>query len=233
VPDDPEPAAMRILLAEDNRELSSWLARLLRKDNYVIDCVYDGEEADEALATQDYALVILDLGLPRIDGIEILRRFRARNTTTPVLILTANDAVSSRVQGLDSGADDYLVKPFAINELEARIRAQLRRSHNNKATQVVHGPLLLDTTSREFQLAGSALALTRREHAVLEALLMRAGRPVAKSALAANVFGFNDDANPNAIEIYVHRVRKKLEGHGISIGTLRGLGYMLKVDDGS
>ncbi len=138
---------MRILLAEDNRELSSWLARLLRKDNYVIDCVYDGEEADEALATQDYALVILDLGLPRIDGIEILKRYRARNTTTPVLILTANDAVSSRVQGLDSGADDYLVKPFAINELEARIRAQLRRGHSNKATQVVHGPLLLDTTS--------------------------------------------------------------------------------------
>jgi two-component system response regulator TctD len=136
------------------------------------------------------------------------------------------------VKGLDSGADDYLVKPFAINELEARIRAQLRRSHNNKATHIAHGPLQLDTNSREFLLDGIILALTPREHAVLEALLLRAGRPVAKAALASSVFGFDDDANPNAIEIYVHRVRKKLEGHGISIGTLRGLGYMLKVDDG-
>src|SRR5438128_1522538 len=119
---------MRILLAEDDRELAAWMKRLLRTDRYVIDCVHDGEEADAALATQDYALVILDLGLPHLDGVEVLRRFRSRGGTTPVIILTANDAISSRVKGLDSGADDYLIKPVDLAELEARIRVQLRRS---------------------------------------------------------------------------------------------------------
>ncbi len=219
---------MRILLAEDNRELSSWLARLLQKDHYVIDCVHDGEEADAALATQDYELVILDLGLPGIGGIEVLKRFRARNVTTPVMILTANDAISSRVMGLDAGADDYLVKPFDVNELEARIRAQLRRGQNNKAPCLACGALMLDTNARNFTLAGEPLSLTPREYTVLEALITRINRPVPKGVLAETTFGFNDDANPNAIEIYVHRLRKKLEGHGLAIVTLRGLGYVLR-----
>jgi two-component system response regulator TctD len=223
---------MRILLAEDNRELSEWLARLLRRDNYVIDCVHRGDEADAALASQDYALVILDLGLPHLDGIEVLRRLRARGKTTPVIILTANDAVSSRVRGLDSGADDYLIKPFNVEEFEARVRAQLRRSRSTFDPAVRFGPLSFDTQARTFSMNDAPLHLTAREHAVLETLIMRAGRPVPKDVLTDNVFGFDDEANPNAIEICVHRVRRKLEGGGVEIATLRGLGYALRVADG-
>jgi two-component system response regulator TctD len=223
---------MRILLAEDNHELSDWLARLLRKSHYTVDCVHDGDEADAALATQKYDLVILDLDLPQMPGLEVLRRFRARRQLTPVLILTANDAVSSRVAGLDSGADDYLVKPFDVLELEARIRARLRHGQGQKTPRIACGMLALDSASREFFLAGQSLALTPREHAVLETLLLSAGRVVSKDQLTDTVFGFDDDANPNAIEIYIHRVRKKLEGHGVRIATLRGLGYVLRADDG-
>ncbi|MER8596180.1 MULTISPECIES: response regulator [unclassified Mesorhizobium] len=223
---------MRILLAEDNRELSTWLARLLRRDHYVIDCVYRGDDADLALASQDYALVILDLALPHLDGIEILRRLRSRGSTTPVIILTANDAVSSRVRGLDSGADDYLVKPFNVDEFEARVRAQLRRGRANFDPMVRFGTLAFDTQARAFTLGESPLHLTAREHAVLETLIMRAGRPVQKTMLAESIFGFDDETNPNALEICVHRVRKKLEGSGMAITTLRGLGYALRIDDG-
>ena len=222
---------MRILLAEDNPELSSWLARLLRRDNYVIDCVRDGEAADEALALHDYALVILDLSLPRMTGLEVLKNLRARKNATPVLILTASDSVASRVAGLDAGADDYLAKPFDINELEARIRALLRRGQPAKSLLIEFGPLAFDSNARAFTLNGTALALTPREHAVLETLLRAAGRTTQKSKLAEDVFGFDDEANPNAVEVYVHRVRKKLEGGGVGIATLRGLGYVLRRSD--
>ena len=222
---------MRILLAEDDRELATWVARLLRRDNYVIDCVYRGDEADAALATEDYALVVLDLGLPHIDGVEVLRRLRARGSTVPVIVLTANDAVSSRVRGLDSGADDYLVKPFAVEEREARIRAQHRRQRRSFEPTIGYGPLSLDTETGAFSIDDNPLSLTKRERGVLEALIMRAGRPIAKNALTENVFGLDDDSNPNAIEIYVHRLRRKLEGTGISIATLRGLGYVLRKED--
>ena len=219
---------MRILLAEDDRELAAWMARLLRQDRYVVDCVHRGDEADAALASQDYALVILDLGLPHLEGVEVLRRLRARGSTVPVIVLTANDAVSSRVRGLDNGADDYLVKPVDPEELEARIRAQLRRGRGGFESKTALGPLVFDSRAREFSISGEALTLTRREHAVLETLIRRAGRPVPKNALAENMFGFDDEANPNAIEIYVHRVRRKLEGTGIGIATLRGIGYVLR-----
>ncbi|UCI06199.1 response regulator [Mesorhizobium sp. B1-1-8] len=222
---------MRILLAEDNRELSTWLSRLLRRDNYVIDCVYRGDDADAALASQDYALVILDLALPHLDGIEVLRRLRGRGSTTPVIILTANDAVSSRVRGLDSGADDYLVKPFNVDEFEARVRAQLRRGRANFDPVVRFGSLAFDTHGRTFMLGETPLHLTGREHAVLETMILRAGRPVQKTVLAENIFGFDDETNPNALEICIHRVRKKLEGSGVGITTLRGLGYALRIDD--
>jgi two-component system response regulator TctD len=224
---------MRILLAEDDRELATWVARLLRRDNYVIDCVYRGDEADAALATEDYALLVLDLGLPHLDGVEVLRRLRARGSTVPVIILTANDAVSSRVRGLDSGADDYIVKPFAVEELEARIRAQLRRRRQSFEPTISYGPLTFDTKTGAFSIDDSPLSLTRRERGVLEALFMRAGRPIAKNILTENVFGLDDDANPNAIEIYVHRLRRKLEGTGVSIATMRGLGYVLRKADES
>ena len=224
---------MRILLAEDNLDLSQWIARLLRRDNYVIDCVHRGDDADVALASQDYALVILDLGLPHLDGIEVLKRLRSRGSVTPVIILTANDAVSSRVQGLDSGADDYLIKPFNAEELEARIRAQLRRGRANFEPVISCGALSFDTGNRSFAIGGAALALTPREHAVLETLIRRAGRSVPKNVIAENVFGFDDEANPNAVEIYIHRVRRKLEGRGVAIVTLRGLGYVLRPTHGN
>ncbi len=219
---------MRILLVEDNRELADWLARLLQKSRYVVDCVHDGLDADAALATQSYDLIILDIGLPMMTGLELLRRFRQRRGLTPVIILTANDAVSSRVAGLDAGADDYLVKPFEPDELEARIRAQLRRRQDSRTAQVSFGPLVLETDARRFRLDGVPLDLTAREYSVLEALVLAGGRIVSKASLIDTVFGLDDDATDNALEIYVHRVRKKLGSGGVSIGTLRGLGYALR-----
>jgi two-component system response regulator TctD len=223
---------MRILLVEDSRQLANWLAKTLRRENYAVDCVHDGEDADYALRTQDYALVILDLSLPKLGGMEVLRRLRGRGNDVPVLILTANDTIAGRVSGLDGGADDYLSKPFDINELEARIRAQLRRTSNRKNPVVEIGALAFDSNSRQFTLSGAELALTPRERAVLEMLITRQGKPVAKSALAEALFGFDYDVNPSAIEIYVHRVRKKLETSNVGIVTMRGLGYLLRrLDD--
>jgi two-component system response regulator TctD len=223
---------MRILLVEDNQELSDWLSRLLRKSKYVVDCVHNGVDADAALATQSYDLIILDIGLPQMPGIDVLKRFRAKRGVTPVIILTANDAITSRIAGLDSGADDYLVKPFDPQELEARIRAQLRRQVTGKTQSIACGPLEFETNTRQFLLEGEALSLTKREHAVLEALILAPGRVVSKAALTETAFGIDDRATSNAVEIYVHRVRKKLEGHGVAIRTLRGLGYTLRKQDG-
>lgn len=223
---------MRILFVEDNRELSDWLARLLRKSRFVVDCVENGVDADSALATQSYDLIILDLGLPEMDGLEVLKRFRARKAVTPVLVLSANDALSSRVAALDNGADDYVVKPFEIDELEARIRARLRDRAGAKTQSVILGNLEFKTASREFLLSGAPFALSKREHATLETLLMAAGRIVPKNSLIEAVFGLDDEALPNAIEICVHRVRKKLEGSGLEITALRGLGYSLREQNG-
>jgi two-component system response regulator TctD len=221
---------MRLLIVEDNRKLSDWISMLLRRSNYVIDCVYDGEDADYALKTQEYSLVILDLALPRLSGTEVLSRLRIRGSTTPVLILTADDTVTRRVTVLDGGADDYLAKPFDIEELEARIRARLRRRHEQLSPTAQCGSLRLDRNSGQFFLGDNDLSLTPREHAVLESLILRAGATVSKTALMENVFGFDDSANVASIEIYVHRVRKKLEGSDVGIVTFRGLGYALRKD---
>jgi two-component system, OmpR family, response regulator TctD len=218
---------MKILLVEDNRELSSWLAKLLRKDNFAVDCCFDGDEADEALRNEDYALVLLDLCLPKMRGLDVLRRFRARGATAPVLILTVNDAIADRVAGLDSGADDYLVKPFEIEELEARIRAQLRRARNSCDPIVRYGRLSFDSSSRHFALDDKPMHLTPRERAILEDLILKAGSPCSKAMLVRSVFSFDDEADPSAIEIYVHRLRKKLDESGLEISTIRGLGYAL------
>lgn len=219
---------MRLLLVEDNAELAEWVARLLRKSHYVVDFVHDGHEAEAALASQGYDLVILDLELPGQSGLVVLRWLRARRDATPVIILTANDAISSRIAGLDSGADDYLVKPFDPGELEARIRALMRRKSPTMAEPAQFGPLAFDPAKRHFTLRNAALDLTGREFAVLETLVLAQGRIVSKAALVEAVFGFDDDVGPNAIEIYVHRVRKRLQGSGIGIGTQRGLGYALR-----
>lgn len=219
---------MRLLLVEDNESLADWLARLLRKSNYVVDWVSSGEDADHAVTTGDYSLLIVDIGLPAMDGMELVQRIRARGQTMPILFLTAVDTVTSRIRGLDLGADDYLVKPFDIDELEARIRVQLRRRGGLATSKITFGDLSLDMTSKIFTLSGNELDLTGREHAVLEALISRAGKPMAKSILIDHVFGFEDDAAPNAIEVYVHRVRKKIEQADAKILTLRGLGYVLR-----
>ncbi|WP_454763973.1 response regulator [Cupriavidus campinensis] len=219
---------MRILLAEDNLKLAASLVASLSQSGFTVDCMHDGASADHLLTTQDYALAILDIGLPRLDGLEVLRRLRQRRNPVPVLILTAHGSVEDRVRGLDLGADDYLAKPFALTELEARARALIRRSHGHDSTALHCGPLHYDTVSRAFTLHGALLALTGRERAVLEVLLLRDGRAVNKAALSEKIFGIDESVNPDAIEIYVYRLRKKLEGSGVGIVTLRGLGYLLE-----
>ena len=219
---------MRLLLVEDHAELAMWVAKSLRQSGFVIDVIERGDHAAAALLTQSYDLVILDLSLPGLDGLDILRRIRGSEKTArlPVIILTARGSPEDRVKGLNLGADDYLPKPFELAELEARIRALLRRSSNVVPTVQI-GLLEFDTGSRLVTVAGQPLALTQRELALLEALLSRQGKPIAREALFDKIFGLDDDVRPEAIELYVHRLRKKLEGSGVAISTLRGLGYML------
>jgi two-component system response regulator TctD len=219
---------MRILLVEDNRELASWLGKALRQSHYAVDIVHDGEDAEHSLKVAPYAAVVLDLSLPKLDGLTLLKRLRQGGNKVPVIILTANASLDGRVAGLDSGADDYLAKPFEMPELEARIRALVRRGHDRAAPEIAIGDLTFDGGTRQFRLGDDTLALTPREHSVLEHLVMRAGTTVSKDRLSESVFGFDDSADPSAIEIYVHRVRKKLEGSSVQIATLRGLGYMLR-----
>lgn len=219
---------MKILLVEDNEELAQWLMRTLRQQQYAVDWISNGQDADYALKSETYSLVILDLALPKLNGTEVLRRLRARNNSTPVLVLTANNSIQSRVGELDHGADDYVSKPFEIEELEARIRMLLRRSSGHANPSLVCGDLRYDTNSREFQIAHKALSLTPRERGVLEMLMRKEGATVSKTALAQSVFSLDDEASADAIEIYVHRLRKKLEPSTVRIVTLRGLGYLLR-----
>ena len=223
---------MRLLLVEDNRDLARWLAEILRGSRYAVDVAHDGVEAEDCLRAVAYDAVILDLALPRVDGLEVLRRLRARRSKVPVIILTADSGLKSRVVGLDEGADDYLTKPFDVEELEARIRSQLRRSSGHGASVINCGDLALDTLSHTYTLSGRPLALSPRESGVLEQLIRRQGRTSSKVALAETLFGFGDDADPSAIEIYVHRLRKKLDGSSVTIATLRGLGYILRPSAG-
>ncbi|HEX5803807.1 MAG TPA: response regulator [Azospira sp.] len=221
---------MRLLLVEDHAELSDWLSRSLQQAGYAVDVLARGDHADHALLTQPYDLVILDLTLPGLDGLEVLRRMRGRSQSAqiPVLVLTARGQTEDKVRGLNLGADDYLPKPFELNELEARLKALLRRSGNhNPRVQV--GRLEFDTVTRMATIDGKLLALTPRELAVLEVLISRQGRPVARETLFEKVFSFDQEVRVEAIELYVHRVRKKLEGSGAAITTLRGLGYLLDV----
>ncbi|OON62225.1 DNA-binding response regulator [Massilia sp. KIM] len=225
---------MRILLVEDHDELAHWVAKALRDAHLTVERAANGADADALLHTQDYALVILDLTLPRMDGLEVLRRLRARSAAranTPVLILTARGGLDERVQGLNLGADDYLAKPFELAELEARVKALLRRRSGAEALVHRCGQLSFDTVARMFTYCGEALALTPREHAVLEALIAPPGRALSKEKLFQEVFALEDEANLDAIELYIHRVRKKLERRpegGVAIVTLRGIGYVMQ-----
>ena len=222
---------MRILIVEDDPILADGLTRSLRAADYAVDHANNGAEADHVLATQAYDLVILDLGLPKLDGSDVLRRLRRRGSAVPVLILTARDAVEDRVRGLDLGADDYLSKPFDLPELEARVRALIRRGQSGGSSLLAHGALTVDTAGRRATLNGVPLDLSARELGVLEVLMMRSGRVVAKEQLAEQLYGWEEEVGPNAIEVYVHRLRKKLEPAGVNIRTIRGLGYLLEKPD--
>jgi two-component system OmpR family response regulator len=219
---------MRILIIEDDPVLADGLARSLRGSDYAVDAATDGAEADHVLSAQSYDLVILDLGLPTLEGHEVLRRLRRRGSKTPVLILTALDALEERVKGLDLGADDYLTKPFDLPELEARVRALVRRGQSGGGSLLSHGALTLDTAGRRAMLEGEPLELSAREIGVLEVLMLRSGRVVNKDQLAEELYGWDEEVSANAIEVYVHRLRRKLEPAGVTIRTIRGLGYLLE-----
>lgn len=219
---------MRILIAEDDSILADGLTRSLRNNGYAVDAVSDGEAADSALAAQEFDLLILDLGLPRLSGLEVLSKLRARNSHLPVLILTAADSIEQRVKGLDLGADDYMAKPFSLSELEARVRALARRGAGGGATLLRHGRLLFDQTGRVALVDDHTLELSAREVSLLEILLTRSGRMVSKNQIVDHLCEWGEEVSSNAIEVYVHRLRKKLEPSGVKIATVRGLGYCLE-----
>jgi len=223
---------MRILIAEDDSILADGLVRSLRQSGYAVDHVKNGVDADTALSTQTLDLLILDLGLPKMAGLEVLRRLRARNSSLPVLILTAADSVDERVKGLDLGADDYMAKPFALNELEARVRALTRRGAGGGPTVVRHGALAYDQVGRVAKINDQVLELSARELGLLEVLLQRIGRLVSKEQLVDHLCEWGEEVSNNAIEVYVHRLRKKLEAGGVRIVTVRGLGYCLQKEPG-
>jgi len=219
---------MRILVAEDDAILADGVTRTLRQSGYAVDWVKNGLEADSALDADDFDLLILDIGLPKKSGLEVLKRLRLRDSRLPVLILTALDGVNDRVRGLDAGADDYLAKPFDLSELEARVRALVRRGMAGSPTLLRHGALTYDQVGRVARLNGEALELSAREVSLLEIFLQRAGRLVSKDQLVSHLCEWGEEVSPNAIEVYVHRLRKKLEPGGVRIVTVRGLGYSLE-----
>lgn len=219
---------MRLLLAEDDAVLADGLSRSLRKAGYAVDCVANGHDADSAVAAQDYDLLILDLGLPGMGGLDVLKRLRARNTRLPVLILTAADSVEQRVRGLDLGADDFVAKPFALSELEARIRALVRRGASGGSTEMRYGPLVYDQAGRVAYLNGQLVDLSAREIGLLGILLSRVGRLVNKEQIVDHLCEWGEEVSHNAIEVYMHRLRRKLESGGVRIVTVRGLGYCLE-----
>lgn len=219
---------MRILIAEDDTVLADGLSRSLRQAGFAVDGVVNGNDADSALTSEDYDLLILDLGLPRLAGLEVLRRLRARNSRLPVLILTAADSVEQRVNALDLGADDFMAKPFALSELEARVRALMRRGAGGGPAVMKHGPLAFDQIGRTAYLNEETIELSARELGLLEILLQRSGRLVSKDQLVSHLCEWGEEVSNNAIEVYVHRLRKKIETGGIRIATVRGLGYCLQ-----
>ncbi|MBY6200211.1 response regulator transcription factor [Maritalea mobilis] len=218
---------MRIVLIEDNQSLAKGITYRLQDLGHAIDVLSDGLAADEFLRGGGGELVILDINLPRMDGLSILRAMRARGDGRPVLLLTARSETHDRVEGLDAGADDYLVKPFAMAELEARVRALSRRLDRNHRPALRLGPLSLDLDGRQVAIAGEIHALPRREISVLESLLLAEGRIVPKHDLLDHVYGTGADVEESAIEVHISRLRKRLKPHGVTIRVRRGLGYAI------
>ncbi len=222
--------SMKILLVEDDSTLGEAVMLAIRQAGFTVDWTRDGVQAEHALSGFLYDAVLLDLGLPRREGIEVLRNLRKRGATLPVIVLTARDSIEDRVRGLDAGADDYLLKPFSLEELLARLRALLRRAHGVANSTVSVGRLCFDSVRREASVGETRLALSARELEVLEILLNHAGRVTAKEAIVDRLAGWDDGVGENAVEVYIHRLRRKLEGSGAAIRTLRGLGYLLEAE---
>jgi DNA-binding response OmpR family regulator len=217
---------MRVLVVEDDQVVGDAVQRALSLDGYAADHVETAERARAALHAETFDLAIVDIGLPREDGLQLVRDLRRRGRNLPVLMLTARDGLSDRVNALDLGADDYLTKPFQVAELLARCRALVRRANGVASTEIVFGPLKLDLAHREAHIRGTPLDLTRREWSVLECLVLNAGRVVSKEKLMSAVASWNDELTPNAVEVYVSRLRSKL-GDAVVIRVIRGLGYRL------
>ena len=222
---------MRILLVEDDVILGNSTSIYLRNRGYVVDWAKDGKQADLALHNEVYDAVVLDLGLPQLDGLAVLKRLRARKQQTSVIILTARDSLEDRIAGLDLGADDYLIKPIKLAELAARIRAQLRRQHATLSSIIEYPPLSLNTKDRLVTYKNQPFALSPRELSLLETLLLRVGKVVSKENFLENISDWDESLGTNAIEVYMHRLRKKLLSVGIEVRTVRGLGYMLALQE--
>lgn len=219
---------MRILLVEDELEMASWLVRALAQSGFTPDHAPDARTAEALMAEHQYDAIVMDLRLPDKHGLIVLRDMRNRDDRTPVLLLTAQGALQDRVRGLNLGADDFLTKPFALEELEARVAALVRRSRGHQQPKLHCGSLSYDSESRAFNLDGTLLLLTPREHAALIVLLTRSGYPVDKAQLFSKVFAQGSESSVDAIEVVLHRLRKKLAGSDVHIVTVRGLGYMLE-----
>jgi two-component system OmpR family response regulator/two-component system response regulator QseB len=216
---------MRILLVEDDALLGDALEAGLKQAGHAVDWVRDGISADTALATEDYAAVVLDLGLPRKDGIDVLRGLRAKKRSLPVLILTARDTVEDRIKGLDAGADDYLVKPFDLGELNARLRALLRRAGGQPTPVLTAAGLSLDPATRSVLAQGREVELSAKEYALLLALMQHPGRALSRAQLEQHLYAWGEEIGSNAVEVYIHHLRRKLGADAIR--TLRGIGYVV------
>lgn len=223
---------MRALLVEDDQILADGLSGSLGDWGFSVTLAMTGRYANAALHTQAYDLVILDLGLPDCDGKDILKQLRARKSTVPVLILTARGGLNDRVSGLESGADDYLAKPFELRELEARVRALIRRSCGGFNHEIVVGRLVLDTLGQQLKVDDKPIFMPAREYGVLQALILQVGRVVSKDMIVQRLTVGGDELADNAIEVYIHRLRRRLEPFGVRIRTVRGLGYLLELGDG-
>lgn len=216
---------MRVLLVEDDRLLGDGVLNGLRQAGYAVDWVYDGDQAETALKTEEYEMIVLDLGLPKRSGLEVLRGLRARGKTLPVLILTARDTTEDKVAGLDSGADDYLIKPFDLDELLARVRALSRRQSGRTVPLIEHGEIVLDPAAHTVTKSGAVVDISPKEFALLQTLLDSSGRVVSRSRLEESLYAWNEEVESNAIEVHIHHLRKKLGAD--LIRTIRGVGYIV------
>jgi DNA-binding response OmpR family regulator len=216
---------MRLLLVEDDPMVGESIRDGLGQEGYTVDWVRDGKGAETALGAEPYAAVLLDLGLPRMDGLDVLRAARAKRNDVPILVITARDAVADRIKGLDAGADDYLVKPFDLDELAARVRALVRRAEGRAEPVVRHGPIALDPATRAVTLRGRPVELSGREFALLQALLARPGAVLSRAQLEERLYGWDEEVGSNAVEVHIHNLRRKLGAD--TIRNVRGVGYTI------